>query len=71
MLMHTRGLTELIVINVGLELGVIAPQVFTMLVLMALVSTVITSNERSRTHLRHSTDSEAVVRPCGGDCRVL
>jgi len=42
-LMNTRGLMELIVINVGLELGMIGPQVFTMLVLMALVSTVITS----------------------------
>lgn len=43
MLMNTRGLMELIVINVGLEMGMIGPQVFTMLVLMALVSTVITS----------------------------
>jgi K+:H+ antiporter len=42
-LMNTRGLMELIVINVGLELGMIGRQVFTMLVLMALVSTVITS----------------------------
>jgi Kef-type K+ transport system membrane component KefB len=43
MLMNTRGLMELIVINVGLEMGMIGPQVFTMLVLMALFSTVITS----------------------------
>jgi Kef-type K+ transport system membrane component KefB len=42
-LMNTRGLMELIVINVGLEMGMIGHQVFTMLVLMALVSTVITS----------------------------
>lgn len=38
-LMNTRGLTELIVLNVGLELGVISPALFTMLVLMALVTT--------------------------------
>jgi Kef-type K+ transport system membrane component KefB len=43
MLMNTRGLMELIVINVGLEMGMIGRQVFTMLVLMALFSTVITS----------------------------
>jgi Kef-type K+ transport system membrane component KefB len=43
MLMNTRGLMELIVINVGLEMGMIGRQVFTMLVLMALASTVITS----------------------------
>ena len=37
--MNTRGLMELIVINVGLEMGMIGPRVFTMLVLMALFST--------------------------------
>jgi Kef-type K+ transport system membrane component KefB len=42
-LMNTRGLMELVVINVGLEMGMIGRQVFTMLVLMALFSTVITS----------------------------
>jgi Kef-type K+ transport system membrane component KefB len=42
-LMNTRALMELIIINVGLELGVIGGQVFTMLVLMALFSTIITS----------------------------
>ena len=38
-LMNTRGLTELIVLNIGLELGVISTQLFTMLVVMALVTT--------------------------------
>jgi Kef-type K+ transport system membrane component KefB len=42
-MMNTRGLMELIVINVGLDLGVISPKVFTMLVIMAIVSTVITT----------------------------
>jgi len=36
-LMNTRGLTELIVLNIGLSLGVISPLLFTMLVIMALV----------------------------------
>ena len=41
--MNTRALMELIVINVGYDLGVISQQVFTMLVLMAIFSTVITT----------------------------
>ena len=42
-MMNTRGLMELVVINVGLDLGVIPPEVFTMLVLMAIGSTVVTT----------------------------
>lgn len=38
-LMNTRGLMELIVLNIGLDLGVIPPKVFTMMVVMALVTT--------------------------------
>jgi len=41
-LMNTRGLMELIVLNIGLDLGVISPVLFTMLVLMALVTTIAT-----------------------------
>ena len=42
-LMNTRALMELIVINVGFDLGVISQNVFTMLVLMAIISTVMTT----------------------------
>ncbi len=42
-LMNTRGLMELIVLNVGLDLGVISPRLFAMLVLMAIVTTILTS----------------------------
>lgn len=38
-LMNTRGLMELIVLNVGLDMGVLSPTLFTMLVIMALVTT--------------------------------
>ena len=38
-LMNTRGLTELVVLNVGLSLGVISTELFTMGVLMALITT--------------------------------
>jgi Kef-type K+ transport system membrane component KefB len=42
-LMNCRGLTELVVLNVGLDLGVLSPTMFTMLVIMALVSTAMTA----------------------------
>ena len=42
-LMNTRGLVELIVLNIGLDLGIISPTLFTMLVIMALVTTFMTS----------------------------
>ena len=42
-LMNTRGLMELIVLNIGYELGVISPTLFAMLVLMALVTTFMTT----------------------------
>ncbi len=41
--MNTRGLMELIVLNVGLDLGVISPTLFAMLVVMALVTTFATT----------------------------
>jgi Kef-type K+ transport system membrane component KefB len=42
-LMNTRGLMELIVLNVGLDLGVLSPTLFAMLVLMAIVTTFATT----------------------------
>jgi Kef-type K+ transport system membrane component KefB len=41
-LMNTRGLMELIVLNIGYELGVLSSGIFTILVLMALISTIMT-----------------------------
>ncbi|MBK0370596.1 cation:proton antiporter [Flavobacterium agrisoli] len=41
-LMNTRGLMELVVLNIGLELKVLTPEVFTMMVIMALVTTFMT-----------------------------
>jgi Kef-type K+ transport system membrane component KefB len=41
-LMNTRGLTELVILNVGREVGVLDDQLFTMLVVMAIATTVIT-----------------------------
>lgn len=42
-LMNTRGLMELVLLNIGLEIGVLSPTLFTMLVLMALVTTFMTA----------------------------
>jgi Kef-type K+ transport system membrane component KefB len=42
-LMNTRGLVELIVLNMGLDLGVISPTLFAMMVLMALATTLATA----------------------------
>lgn len=41
-LMNTRGLMELIVLNIGYDLGILTPQVFAMMVLMALATTFMT-----------------------------
>ena len=42
-LMNTRGLVELIVLNIGLDLGVLSPTLFAILVIMALVTTMMAS----------------------------
>ncbi|OQP65534.1 hypothetical protein A3860_17880 [Niastella vici] len=42
-LMNTRGLTELVVLNIGYELGILKPELFTIMVIMALFTTFITS----------------------------
>jgi Kef-type K+ transport system membrane component KefB len=42
-LMNTRGLMQLVVLNVGLDLGVITPTLFTMMVVMAVVLTMATT----------------------------
>ena len=42
-LMNTRGLMEIIVLNIGLDLHVLSPTLFTMLVLMAIVTTMMTT----------------------------
>ena len=41
-LMNTRGLVELVILNIGYDLGVLSPELFTMMVLMALATTFMT-----------------------------
>lgn len=42
-LMNTRGLVELVVLNIGYDLGILTPEIFAMLVIMALVTTFMTA----------------------------
>jgi len=42
-LMNTRGLMELVVLNIGLESGILSPTLFAMMVIMAIVTTLMTA----------------------------
>jgi Kef-type K+ transport system membrane component KefB len=63
-MMNTRALMELIVINVGFDLGVISAKMFTMLVIMAIVSTVATT-PALRHHLGRAGLAESRPRVVG------
>ncbi len=68
-LMNTRGLMQLVVVNIGYEMGVIPPQVFVLLVLMALVTTFMTTpmlslveflfKQHKRSHIRKLREERA------------
>ena len=65
-LMNTRGLMELVALNVGYDLGILSPEIFTMMVLMALVTTAMTgpmlSVSLDRGRRRHLAEA-GVTRP--------
>lgn len=42
-LMNTRGLVELVILNIGLDLGILSPALFSIMVLMALITTLMTT----------------------------
>lgn len=68
-LMNTRGLMELVVINIGYEMGILPPPVFVLLVLMALVTTFMTTpllilveyifKRRKRSHIQKLREERA------------
>lgn len=64
-LMNTRGLMELIALNVGYELGILSPRIFAMMVLMALATTFATGPLLSLAERIRSKrlPAEARVRP--------
>jgi Kef-type K+ transport system membrane component KefB len=62
-LMNTRGLMELIVLNIGLDLGVIPPALFAMMVIMALVTTFMTSPLLERIYPLEELARELIEEP--------
>ncbi|WP_165021724.1 cation:proton antiporter [Dysgonomonas sp. ZJ279] len=59
-LMNTRGLMELVVLNIGYELGVLNAETFAMMVIMALVTTFMTGPSLNLIHKIFKTDKEVV-----------
>lgn len=59
-LMNTRGLMELVVLNIGYELGILSPEIFTMMVLMAIITTLMTGPLLNRITIptHHDQDRE-------------
>jgi Kef-type K+ transport system membrane component KefB len=68
-LMNTRGLMEVVILNLGLEIGIITRPLFTMMVLMAIVTTALTTPAltwlRSRRPVAHNSllDEASLARP--------
>ncbi|WP_304119069.1 cation:proton antiporter [Mycolicibacterium bacteremicum] len=52
-LMNARGLIELILLNIGLQAGIITPTLFTILVMVAVITTLMTSPIFERVYGRH------------------
>jgi Kef-type K+ transport system membrane component KefB len=64
-LMNTRGLMELIVLNIGYDLGVLSPEIFAMLVIMALFTTIMTGpclNIINRVFRKHTSLEHSVIK---------
>jgi len=74
-LMNTRGLMELVVLNIGFDLGVLTPEVFAMMVIMALVTTFMTGPALTFINKIYKEDAggETVAKPVliGQVVRVL
>ncbi len=62
-LMNTRGLTELIVLNVGRQLGVLDQQLFTLLVIMAVATTIMTAPLLRLLHRNRPVDGAPLRLP--------
>lgn len=60
-LMNSRGLMELIIINIGLQKGIIGPTLFAMLVLMAIVTTVMATPLFEFVYGRHARATDPAV----------
>jgi Kef-type K+ transport system membrane component KefB len=63
MLMNARGLMELIILNIGLERGLITPVLFSIMVLMAVLTTLMSTPLFNLTYGRPDLISDSVARP--------
>lgn len=66
-LMNTRGLMELVVLNIGYDLGVLTTEVFTMMVIMALVTTFMTGPALDLINYIFKTKDLAAQQLASGD----
>ena len=66
-LMNARGLMELILLNIGLQQGIITPTLFTMLVLMAIVTTLIASPIFELVYGRHRRTNASIEQGVNRD----
>lgn len=69
-LVNTRGLTELIALNIGLSAGLIGQRLFSVLVLMALIMTALTGPLLSLTRVADGQPSASLPPPVGRDSAV-
>ena len=61
--MNARGLIELILLNIGLQAGIITPTLFTMLVLVAIVTTLMCSPIFEFVYGRNRTADLSALEP--------
>jgi hypothetical protein len=63
--MNTRGIVQLVVLNIGVELGVLSPKLFSIFVLMATILTFLTSPILSLLYREHDTEKSSVENNAG------
>ncbi|MEO8295121.1 MAG: cation:proton antiporter [Gemmatimonadota bacterium] len=66
-LMNTRGLIQLVVLNIGLDIGVISPALFSMMVIMALVTTFMTTPLLAWIYPRRNFEREVIALEKNGN----
>jgi Kef-type K+ transport system membrane component KefB len=70
-LMNTRGLMELVVLNIGYDLGVLNDEMFTVMVLMALITTFMTGPALTFIEFLFKENSESVSKSLSSQFRIL
>jgi Kef-type K+ transport system membrane component KefB len=61
-LMNTRGLTEIVILTVGLDLGILRPELYSLMVIMALTTTAVTGPLLSLSYPRHLVERDLAAR---------